>query len=410
LARAPILSLSTQNALSSVADSIITTLGSDARLAMSEWVRCFDEASGTWFFFNQVSNATQWDEPKGFSSGGVSGFGGGGGDDDGSGGGDNDDPWVAVIMEYKPLCARCFNKKRPLRRSKSFLCVFFLALVGLLAAFVLSNSDCPTVTERSDDVMESTALVTATSLLARDVTMVSDVDLVFLYDKSGSMSVANVLVEQDFVEGMVRAFNATLGGRGRLHAGVSSYECAPLLEAALSGDLESVIAATHASGTSRGGCTRTDRALGAFQDAVSGTNPAARPAAVKVCVVLSDGSVYPAEYWPVALAAAQAVKGANQTVMGVYINDSPSVASQTEMWRLSSCAPTGTEPLTPAAKANCSLYFDGTFAQLAAAASAIAEAVATSVGSTTSSVTTSAEETSSQVLLTWTAPHSLRLR
>jgi len=242
------LALTTHACLpSAVADSLISTLSNNADLAYSKWVRCFDEASDQWFFFNQVTNETQWDKPTDFKSG----------DGSGDNGGSDDDPFVAVIVEHRPLCARCFKKKRPLHRSKSFLCVFFLALVGVLAGLILANSDCPTVIDRSDDAVTTTTNMTVTSNVSVEVTMVSDVDLVFLYDKSTSVSVANVIVEQDFIEGMIRAFNATLSAKGKLRAAVVSFECATTEEAGLTDDLEGVIAAVRASGTARGGCVST---------------------------------------------------------------------------------------------------------------------------------------------------------
>ena len=92
------------------------------------WTECFDETTGHWFFYNTITGETCWEKPSGFVAGGL----------------------VAVIAAkagyqataHEPLCAACFDRSTPLRRSKLFWLLALLALAGLLAAFVLSLSPC----------------------------------------------------------------------------------------------------------------------------------------------------------------------------------------------------------------------------------------------------------------------------
>lgn len=118
--------------------------------------------------------------------------------------------------------------------------------------------------------------------------MTKSIDLVFLYDKSRSMSKDNVLNEQLNIETMIIQFNETLNKNNyknnnengnnnnvndnepKLKVGVISFGCSAKIEVNFTFNLHEAISLVHSSGTAREGCTRTDLALEVYMQMLHG--------------------------------------------------------------------------------------------------------------------------------------------
>ena len=145
------------------------------------WTECYDEASGCWFYYNAKTGETSWDEPEGFDREANGGF-------------------VAVvaaghgyqIVEHKPLCASCFDRETPLYRSRLLWLLVLLALVAGIVALVLSLGECD---------LKFFSTITELNTLENVTT---PLDVVFVYDRSGSMSDDDVKSELLFMETLVR--------------------------------------------------------------------------------------------------------------------------------------------------------------------------------------------------------------
>jgi len=247
-----------------------------------------------------------------------------------------------------------------------------LAAGGIAIALVLSLSDCPMETTRTDD--SSDVYFSQNITVNNTLNITFPVNLAFVYDKSFSMLAANIRVEQESIEGMIREFNTTLGP-GMLTTGVISYGCAALVEVSPTTDLGRAIRRTHTSGTTREPCTRTDLAFQAYEDMAWPRSAFSSPEKVKnVLVLLSDGAVFPPELYRPALAESTAIKDSGTTIFSIYVQQAASTQAAGEMLSFSSCETPGAESAS-----ECLFYFTGNFSALQAASSRLASELATNI-------------------------------
>lgn len=121
---------------------------------------------------------------------------------------------IAARRGYKqtgrqPLCAACFDRETPLWKSKLFWLLMLLAIVAIILALVLWLGDCERKMGSTTIFIESNGTCQITNVTSTvNINVTKPVDLVFVYDRSGSMSEDNVATELEFMKTIVRPLRA----------------------------------------------------------------------------------------------------------------------------------------------------------------------------------------------------------